>query len=260
MYDIGEIHTQLGSFDLAIEAYDKVADMTDKQEIGVNASLAQAMLALGRQTAAGGFRERSRRAFHGAIRLAGTVLAHEQGHRPWGWKIVGDAAFELSNQESSMTEAESSAKVIEPVLQLLVQDDTDRRSAVGGMGHAANLLQSPFDLDHTLKTAVFAFAYRAHLLKNESRVAFSALYDVASALHALAQRLEEGSVKTSCMKGAISAVRLALERDAGDERLWNALAVICAHAGLEVAQHAFVVSLELYVKVSSRPHGMSSSN
>lgn len=250
MYDIGDIHTQLGSFNEAIDAYEQVARMTEDKETGVTAALAQAMLALGRQAAAGGFRARSRRAFHDSIELAGKVLQEGHKHRPWGWKLVADATFELSTQESSIAEAEASAQVLQPGLQLLVDDDTDRRSAVEGLGHAANLLQSPVNLDYTLETAVFAFAYRAHLLKNEPRLASSALYDLASALHAMAQRAADKSVKTSCMKGAISSIRLALERDAGDERLWNALAVICGDAGPEVAQHAFVVSLELYAKVN----------
>lgn len=249
MYDIGDIHSQLGSFDEAIEAYEKVVEMTEGKEVGITAALAQAMLALGRQTAASGFRERSRRALHAGSNLAGKVLQEGRGHRSWAWKVIGDAAFELSGQESNIGEAESSAQVLQPILENLVDDDTDRRSAVEGLGHAANLLQSTIDLQYTLKTAVFAYAYRAHLLKNEPRVAFSALYDLATSLHALAQQTKEDSVRTSCMKTAISAMRLALERDAGDERLWNVLAVICADAGTEVAQHAFVVSLELYAKV-----------
>ena len=249
-YDIGEIHTQLGSFDQAIESYEQVLTETEDKEVGVTAAAAEAMLALGRQAAAGGFRERSRRAFHGAITLARRVLEDGYRHRPWAWKVVGDTAFELSGQESSIEEAESSAEVLRPVLRLLEEDDSDRRSSVQGLGHAANILQSPFSLNLALQTAVFAFAYRAHLLKNEPRVLFSALYDFASALHALAQRETDKSIKAACLKGAISAVRLALERDAGDERLWNALGVICGEAGPEVAQHAFIVSVELYAKAS----------
>ena len=251
-YDIGEIHTQLGSYDQAIEAYEQIDSGTETKEVGVTAAAAEAMLALGRQAAAGGFRERSRRAFHGAIALARTVLEVGHRHRPWAWKIVGDTAFELSGQESNTLDAELSAEVLRPVLQILENDDTDRRSSVRGLGHAANILQSPVSLNLASQTAVFAFAYRVHLLKNEPRVSFSALYDFASALHALAQRETDNSIKSACLKGAISAVRLALERDAGDERLWNALGVLCGEAGPEVAQHAFVVSLELYAKVSER--------
>lgn len=250
MYDIGEIYLQLGSFDQAVETFEKVIEVAGPGQVGLMAKLSDTMLSQGRHNAAGGFRERSRNAFHGAIRIAGDVLRLGVGHRPWAWKVIGDAAFELATHETSITDAGLSSEVILPVLQLLIDDDTDRRSTVDGLGHAANLLQSPVDTNTTLRSSVFAFAYRAYLLKNETRVADPALYDLASALHALAGRLGDDE-KKACVKGAIGAIRLALERDAGDERLWNALGVICADGGEEVAQHAFVVSLELYSKVSS---------
>ncbi|OCF43903.1 superkiller protein 3 [Kwoniella heveanensis CBS 569] len=248
LYNIGDTQAQLGAFDKAIDAYEKVVEMTGGAEIGVTAALAIANLSLGRQTAAGGFRERSRNAFHAAISLATQVLQDGQSHRAWAWKTIGDAAFELSNQESNPQEAMASAEVLQPALQHLVEDDGDRRSQVEGLGHAANLLQAPPNLEYSLKSAIFAFAYRAHLLKNEPRVADPALYDFAGSLHSLALRIPDGDKKTSCLKAAISTIRLALERDAGDERLWNALGVICEAAGPQVAQHAFVVSLELYAK------------
>jgi superkiller protein 3 len=247
-YDIGDIHVQLATFDQAIEAYEQVQQIRGGKQVGVTAAMAGAMLALGRQTAAGGFRERSRRAFHSAIKLAGEVLRMGEGHRPWAWKLAGDAAFELGNNEPVLEEAEDSANVLRPVLELLIADDIDRRSSVEGLGHPSNLLQGPVDLTSTLKSAVFAFAYRSYLCKND-RTADAALYDLATALHALAGRVKD---KTPILKSAISAIRLALERDAGDERLWNALGVICASAGPQVAQHALVVSLELYAKVSRR--------
>lgn len=248
MYDIGEIHLQLGSYDLAVETFQQVLDKAGSDQVGIMAKLADTMLSHGRNNLAGGFRERARSAFYDAITLAGDVLRLGVGHRPWAWKIVGDATFELASQEVSHEDAGRSADVISPVLQLLVDDDSDRRSTVEGLGHAANLLQAPVDVHTTLQSSVFAFAYRAYLLKNETRVADPALYDLASALHALAGRLD-GNEKKACTKAAIAAIRGALDRDAGDERLWNALGVICSEGGPEVAQHAFVVSLELYPKV-----------
>lgn len=248
IYDIGEIYLQLGSYDLAVETFQKVLDAAGSEQVGIMAKLADTMLSQGRNNLAGGFRDRARAAFHGVIRIAGEVLHLGVGHRPWAWKIVGDATFELSSQEVDIQDAQQSADFINPLLQLLVDDDTDRRSAVDGLGHAANLLQAAVDVHTTLRASVFAFAYRAYLLKNETRVADPALYDLASALHALAGRLE-GVEKKACTKAAIAAIRGALDRDAGDERLWNALGVICSEGGQEVAQHAFVVSLELYSKV-----------
>lgn len=250
MYHVADVHAQLSDYDLAIQTYEKVIEITGDQEIGVISAMATSELALGRQAAAGGFRERSRRAFHSALQLAYKVLQRRDGHRPWSWKIVGDAAFELAGHEATLPDAEETSDLLRPILEHLVEDDEGKRSSVQGLGHAANVLQSAVDLTHTSKTAIFAYAYRTHLLKNETRVADSALYDLASALHALALKSEVDSAqKSACQKGAIAAIRMALERDAGDERLWNALGVVCGAAGAQMAQHAFVISLELYQKV-----------
>jgi superkiller protein 3 len=78
----------------------------------------------------------------------------------------------------------------------------------------------------------------------------SALYDLATALHALSQRTADDKERRELVKSAVTTIRLALEKDAGDERLWNALAVLCTDGGEQVAQHAYVISLELYQKVS----------
>jgi len=249
LYHMADIHSQLGEFDKAIEAYEHVLTITGDDQVGVTAALATAELAQGQQAAAGGFRERSRRAFHAALGLAYKVLQAD-GHRPWAWKLVGDAAFELSALEAQVSDAQESSDALGPILEHLVSDDTDRRSSVEGLGHAANMLQTPIDLTHTSKSAIFAYAYRAHLLKNEPRVIDSALNDLAASLHSLALKSDVGAeIKTASTKAAISAIRLALERDAGDERLWNALGVLCEEGGAQLAQHAFVVSLELYQKV-----------
>ncbi|KAK4687772.1 superkiller protein 3, partial [Tremellales sp. Uapishka_1] len=249
MFHIGDVYSQLGDYGAAIASYEKVLAMGGDHEIGVTAALAEAMLASGRQSALQGFKERSRRGFHGALSLADKVLRNaEQKHRAWACKVVGDAAFELSSQESTTEDRLDSVDVLKPLLEWLVQDDDDVRSHVKGLGHAKNLLQQPVDFEFTLKTAIFAFAYRVHLTKNQPRVADNALYDLATALHSLAGRTKKEEEKTACMRAAISAIRLALEKDAGDERLWNALGVICESAGPQMAQHAFVVSLELYPK------------
>lgn len=247
-YHLGEVHIQLGAYETAIEAYKAVEAATHGAEVGVTAALAEATLALGRQAAAGGFHERSRRGFHEAIEYAARVLQSGRAHRAWAWKLIGDAALELAEREADASEIESTAAVLHPVLEHLVADDDDRRSAVAGLGHASNLLQAAPGTYHTTKAAIFALAYRAHLLKNEIRVADRALYDLGCALHSLAVKTADETERAAATKAAVSAIRLALERDASDERLWNALGVICSAAGPQLAQHAFVVSLECYAK------------
>jgi len=170
------------------------------------------------------------------------------GHRPWAWKVIGDSAFELYKQESDQEDFDESSEILRPILQILVEDDADRRSHVEGIGHATNLLQSGVNEYTTLRSSILAFAYRAHLLKNEPRVINSALYDLACSLHALAGSVRDESERKQYVRGAMKAIRLGLDRDAGDERFWDAFGVICGGLGDEVAQHALVVSLELYAK------------
>lgn len=244
-YHIGEVYMQLGQYAQAIEAFKTVDEQTGGAEIGVTAMLADATLALGLQTASQGFHERSRRSFHEAIGYALAVVK-TGAHRPWAWKLIGDAALKLAETEVTAKDVDSNAAVLHPVLETLDADDQDRRSAVNNLGHARNLLQSPPTVGYTAKAAVFFLAYRAHLLKNE-HVADAALSDLACALHAFALKAE-GEEKAAATKAAVAAVRLALERDASDERLWNALGVICSEGGRQLAQHAFVVSLECYGK------------
>lgn len=247
-YHIGETYMQLGDYQGAISAFKEVDAATESKEVGATAALAESTLALGRVSAAGGFRERSRSAFHSAIEYALRVLTAGRSHRAWAWKLIGDAALQLAEREVTDEDIETTAAIVHPVLEHLVADDEDRRSSVTGLGHASNLLQAAPGPNYATKAAIFAFAYRAHLLKNETRVANSSLYDLGCALHTLATHTTDDAERTAATKAAISAVRLALERDAGDERLWNALGVICAAAGPQLAQHAFVVSLECYNK------------
>ena len=243
LYYIGDVHSQLASYDLAVETFERVLKL-QVDEPGVLAAVAQTSLAMGRAQAAGGFRERSRVAYRVAITSATTVLRTGR-HRPWGWKIIGDASFELASVEASENSDEESAAVLQTALELLVEVDSDRRSTIANI-QANELLQAP--RIQTLKVAIVAYAYRSHLLKNEPRVADSALYDLACALHVLA--LSDVSSKEVATKAAIISLRLALERDAGDERIWNALGVVSASESTQLAQHAFIVALELEPKVS----------
>lgn len=244
-YHIGEVYMQLGQYVQAIDSFKEVDAQTGGNEIGVTALLADATLALGLQAASQGFHERSRSSFHEAIGYALAVVK-TGAHRAWAWKLIGDAALKLAETEVTSADIESNARVLHPVLEVLDADDEDRRSAVNNLGHARNLLQSPPSTGYTAKAAVFFLAFRAHLLKNEHS-ADAALYDLGCALHAFALK-SDGEEKAAAVKAAVAAVRLALERDASDERLWNALGVICSEAGKQLAQHAFVVSLECYAK------------
>lgn len=249
-YDIGDIQYELCNFEVAIETFEQlVSERPD--EIGALGGLAQAYLAQGRNMVDGGFRERARTAFIRAIQVAERVLKLDRSWRAWGWKVVADAAFELGGLAGAIDE-DSAETTLRSVMEWLVKDDDDKRSTVSGLGHPTSLLSSTISAENFVsRSAVFAFSYRSYLLRDErSHVVMSALYDLATAVHALSQRTKDAKERKELIKTAIVTIRLALEKDAGDERLWNALAVLCMDGGDQVAQHAFVISLELYQKVS----------
>lgn len=250
-YDIGDIQYQLGNFATAIESFEDLAKERD-DDVGTLGGLAQAHLAQGRMMVDGGFRERARTSFISAIQVAERVLKLDRAWRAWGWKVIGDAAFESGNLAGAIEEdtAESSLR---SAMEWLVQDDDDKRSTVDGLDHPSALLKAGVSVDNFVsRSAVFAFSYRSYLLRDERpNVTMSASYDLATAIHALAQRTTDEKERRGLTKSAIRSIRLALEKDAGDERLWNALAVLCIEGGRQVAQHAFVISLELYQKVRS---------
>ena len=248
-YHIGQTYFELGAFEKAIEAYNAASSLAGGSSFGIIAALSQAHLAQGRHSLAGGFRERAKSAFEAALGLAHDLLASRSGHRAWAWKTVGDATFDLSKLETTDLDAEKNAITLEPVLRHLVADDTDYKARIEGLGVPSVLLDQPVSLGHALKTSAFAYAYRAWLLKLEPRVSMYATYDLASALHTLAVApYAPMEMKEGCLTSAMCAIRSALDKDASDERLWNAMGVICASAGPALAQHAFVVSLELYSK------------
>ena len=267
---------ELGVFEEAITAFQEVlpstfaahGDMDSNRNagtIGVTAALAEAYLAVGREDLAMGYKLRSRASYLNALDMAYRILSAGQ-HALWSWKIIGDAAFELAAREVTPEESRETFRLLEPILTYLVEADGDRKSHVEGVGHAANILQASADSASTLRTAVAAYAYRAFLCQNERRSKDSAHYDLASALLALAQRSKRATffaekreangnssidgMYQACIREAMSAVRAGLERDAGNERLWNALGVLAAEGdGNGMAQHAFVVALEIYPKV-----------
>lgn len=250
-YDIGDIQYELCNFEIAIDTFEELV-REKPDEVGALGGLAQAHLAQGRSMVEGGFRERARTSFIAAIQVAEKVLKLDRAWRAWGWKVVGDAAFEMGGLAGAIDE-DAAEVALRSVMEWLVKDDDDKRATVSGLGHPSTLLSATISAENFVsRAAVFAFAYRSYLLRDErSNVVMSALYDLATGIHALSQRTKDEKERRELVKTAVSTIRLALEKDAGDERLWNALAVLCVDGGEQVAQHAFVISLELYQKVST---------
>jgi superkiller protein 3 len=249
-YDIAIIHVELGHFADAIAIYEQL-DAAKPSEVGILAALAGARLSQGREMLNGGFRQRAKHAFLEASAKAQDVIKLDRQYRTWGWKVVADAAFEMNG----LGVDEEDLEVLASASELLVQQDEDKRAAIAGVrdfSDALNGNSASHEGSETLplRLAAKAFTWRAYLLRDErAPIVMSALYDQAAALHMLVRATSDEDEKSAAAKAAITALRRALDKDSSDERLWNALGVLCAEGGKAVAQHAFVVSLDLYTKV-----------
>lgn len=238
-YDVALIHVELGQYAKAVEIYEQLNE-TRPGEVGIIAALSGALLSQGREMLSGGFRERARLAFIDAVKHAAEVIRLDRQYRTWGWKVIGDASFDLEN----LSLAPSDQEVLRTVTRMLLEQDTDKRSSIQGIIYNS-------DDAVPLRLAISAFSWRAYLLRDErAPVVMSALYDLSAALHHLAGGTDDQSEREAATKAAIGTIRRALDKDSSDERLWTALGVLCVEGGKGVAQHAFVVSLDLYAKVN----------
>lgn len=246
-YDIALIHVELGHFGDAITIYEQLNTQKPGQ-VGILAALAGAWLSQGREMLNGGFRQRANRAFVQAMQRAQEVIGLERQYRTWGWKVVADAAFEMSG----LGVEEEDVQVLKEAADLLASQDEDKRATISGVRTFGQVHGDQEQMTTvSLRVAITAFTWRAYLLRDDrAPVVMSALYDQAAALHTLVRASSDEAEKMAASKAAITALRRALEKDSSDERLWNALGVLCAEGGKAVAQHAFVVSLDLYTKVS----------
>jgi superkiller protein 3 len=109
-----------------------------------------------------------------------------------------------------------------------------------------------FKITDILKAGVCAYAYRADLLKYDTKIPEIALYDLACALHHLANQFKIGdeALSKSATIAATLNVKKALDIDPTSPTLWNAFGSIAAKESPQLAQHAYIVALELEPKVS----------
>ena len=254
-YHIGNVHQQLGTYGQAVSAYERILEHRPT-EAGVVLALSEAWLALGRSESSLGLRGRAYTSSLNAIEQVATIIPSTGLYRRITWKLFADACLTIVSCVSDEDNLSQAHAAIQPILQHLVTVDTDKKAVVPGVVNAASLLNmSSFGRDDMLKVAIAAFAYRADLLKYDTKIAELPLYDLACALHLFATELSAINPKhqqiAACQKAAIIAIRNALETDSASPTLWNAFGIISASASAQLAQHAYVISLQLEPKVRS---------
>lgn len=219
---------------------------------GVAVALALIQLSLGKQQSRDGFRARARINLIAAIRTLQPIV-DAKIYRPTTWKTLGEICVHLWSNCRFEEDVEDAMDALLPILAWLHDNDENSTSNVKGVVSLSDLRgtvgSQPRDI---LKAGICAYAYRVDLLKYDTKIPEIAFYDLACALHQLANDYTEteGAERKAAISAATLNIKKALDIDPTSPTLWNAFGSVAALGSPQLAQHAYIVALELQPKVS----------
>lgn len=246
-YHIGNVQRELGLSDEAIAAY-KQAILAKPDEAGVIVALSEAYLAQGRQAQESGLRQRAFQAYLSCLSEIGKSLASK--HRLTAWRIFGDACVQVYGCIRDGDQVQEAQRQILPNLEYLAGLGESKAASVTGVVDLKLLLGATWHSTDILKSGIATLAYRSDLLKFDTRVPEPPLYDLASALHIFAVATTNKDESASATRAAVLAIKKALESDPASPSLWSAFGNVAARGSKQLAQHAYVVALDLEPRVS----------
>lgn len=252
-YHIANIQHELGLEQQAIDSLGMVVKLSPDQP-GVAVTLATIQLSLGKQQSRDGFRARARLNLIHAIRTLQPIVAAKL-YRPTTWKTLGEICVHLWSTCKAEEDVREAREALLPLLQWLRDNDTNGSSNVQGVVMLRELLvSSDFHPRDIIKAGICAYAYRVDLLKYDTKIPEIAFYDLACALHQLANDFSavESAERKATINAATLNIKKALDIDPTSPTLWNAFGSVTAHGSPQLAQHAYIVALELEPKASLR--------
>lgn len=251
-YHIANIQHELGLEQQAIDSLQKVMELSPDQP-GVSVALASMQLSLGKQQSRDGFRARARINLTAAIRTLQPIV-EAKIYRPTTWKTLGEICVHLWSTCKSEEDVGDAMDALSPILSWLHDNDSNGASNVKGVVLLSELRQTanykPRDI---LRAGICAYAYRVDLLKYDTKIPEISLYDLACAVHQLAIDYTEAEAaeRKSAIRAATLYIKKALDIDPTSPTLWSAFGSVAAQGSPQLAQHAYIVALELDHKVRS---------
>jgi len=245
-YFIGEVHSQMGKFQEAIDAFESI--LTERpSEVGVLMSLAQTHLDLGRDEMSTGFLARAEQSFGACVRVALRTIRETPGFRSLAWKTVADAIFHLSRQ-TSFIDADNIQTLLQDTASLTTVNTSDRLLGLLTLPSVEG--DSPVGGRQALEIAIIVYDYRISLGSSEESVTGSSWYDLGVALNTWSNQTVSKEDQERAKKQAMVCLTKALREDTGNDTYWNALGSINFVAQPKTAQHAYIKALEIDNKVS----------
>lgn len=248
-FHLGNIHRELASFGPAISAYRRAAELLPNQP-GISLALALTLLDRGREERTMGFHARACESYIDCLDALKPTIA-DASCKHTSWKLVAETCLHLSDVACTAKDFKDSLAVIRPAMEHLISSDDAGASTIAKVASPQGVLDGSPDCITIAKASVCAYAWRAHLLRFDNRVAEPPLFDLASALHHLKGLVsQDDSSRAPATRAALLLIRKALDSDPASATLWHAFGILAKDDSAQLAQHAFVVSLELEPRVS----------
>lgn len=248
-YHLGNVYKDLLSYDLAAASYRRALELGSKQS-GITLALALTFLTRGRQEQTLGFQSRACESYIESLNTLITVVA-DRDCKHTVWKLIAEACLHLSSVCRSEQDVVDAMRAIKKAFVALVDSDERDHASVKDVCELADVLHAAPSRISLAKAAACAYAWRAHLLRYDERVAEPPLFDLASALHHLGRLLPTNDpARQAAYRSALLLIRRALETDPSSSSLWNVFGLLAKAGNAQLAQHAFIVSLELEPRVS----------
>ncbi|KAJ9098148.1 hypothetical protein QFC21_004477 [Naganishia friedmannii] len=248
-YHIATVQQELSLYQQAIESLQKALELSLDQT-GTIVALAGAQLALGTQQRREGLRARAAVTLGDAMRTLEPVLSAKV-YRTTTWKTFGELCINLAYTCKSEQDVIAAMEAVRPVIQHLQTIDENDAASVKGVVSLNELVKdNSMNARNLLKAGICAYAYRADLLKYDTKIPELALYDLACALHLLASdpSFVSNTDREAATRAATMNVKKALDIDPTSPTLWNAFGSVAAMESPQLAQHAYIIALELEPK------------
>ena len=249
-YMLANVQKEIGAFDSAIEAYDSVLRIRP-DEFGV-------LIAMLQSIAENAWAKLAQGMFGEAGKLASkaVVVAHQIAQQRANifnlWKAVGDACSALGHSKVYASEVDlvmlSSLLQSHEASDVAVLSDLDKTNV--DFLNQRESSDPEAKADQCLVAAILAYKRGVHASSSDIHAQAVSWYNLGWAEHrayissGASLRLKDKKPQRF-LRAAIKCFKRAIELEASNSDLWNALGVVTMSTSPKVAQHSFVRSLHL---------------
>lgn len=237
---VAELKIELGLFQEAIFGLEKLLEKCPI-ELSILVALARAHLSLGQTEYQEGFHARAESSFLQCLEVASLINKHHPGFRSIGWKLISDAAFQLSRQPTIQDHEQ--ADKISGSLRILLSSEHNLSPESSHFTESADV-HSPLTF---LGVSIRVCRLRINLNASSNAARGSAWYDLAIGLQRWCDQKMPAELETQ--SEIVDAITNALKEEPTNNSYWTAYGNAHFSDQPEIAQHAYIKALELDPKV-----------